>query len=120
MSESTATSWYSVRCLFQWRGPGKKKRRVYEERITLWRAASFEEAIAKAEAEAIEYLADEDEPTRRPFRYLSLAQAYRMSEWDDPGEGIEVFSMLRESNKKPKDYLTRFFDTGNENNGPAL
>ena len=69
---------------------------------------------------AIEYLADEDEPTRRPFRYLSLAQAYRMSEWDEPGEGIEVFSMLRESNKKPKDYLTRFFDTGNENNGPAL
>jgi hypothetical protein len=43
-----------------------------------------------------------------------------MSEWDEPGEGIEVFSMLRESNKKPKDYLTRFFDSGTENNGPAL
>lgn len=86
----------------------------------MWRAASFEDAIAKAEAEAIEYITQEDEPTRRPFRYLSLAQAYRMSERDEPGEGIEVFSMLRESNKKPSDYLTRFFDTGTENNRPAV
>lgn len=113
MSMSRA-SWYSVRCIFQWRGPGKRRRRVYEERITLWRAVSFDEAIAKAEAEAMDYLANTD----RPFRYLSLAQAYWLGEWDEPGNGVEVFSMLRESNRKPKDYLTRFFDTGRENNGP--
>lgn len=117
MSDPTQ-SWYSVRCLFEWQGLGRKKRRVYEERITLWRAATFDEAISKAEAEAHDYLSGDD-PTQGPFRYLSFAQAYRMSEWDEPREGIEIFSMLRESNRKPNDYLTRFFDTGTENNRPA-
>jgi hypothetical protein len=29
---------------------------IYEERITLWRATSFEEAVEKAEAEARNYV----------------------------------------------------------------
>ena len=110
-------SWYAVRCLFEWRGPGKKRRRIYEERITLWHASSFDEAILKAEAEASDYLNGDDETGRGPIRYLALAQAYLLDEGAVPGEGVEVFSMLRESNKKPKRYLTRYFDTGRENNG---
>lgn len=108
--------WYAVRCVFEWKPARKGKRRLYEERITLWRASSFDEAIAKAEAEAKEYVEDAAERGPVPARYLSFAQAYRMNEWDELGEGVEVFSMMRESGKKPREYLDRFFDTGRENN----
>ena len=52
-----ASGWYAVRCHFEWRGPGRRKAHVYEERITLWRADSADEAIEKAkhsEHDAIE------------------------------------------------------------------
>ncbi|MER7845086.1 hypothetical protein ABTZ03_14215 [Kitasatospora sp. NPDC096077] len=38
-------SWYAVRCVFRWEaseGPS------YEERLTLWRAGSSDEAIGRA------------------------------------------------------------------------
>ncbi|MEU9944059.1 hypothetical protein [Streptomyces lavendulae] len=41
--------WYGVRCAFEWT---TRDGRSYEERITLWQAASADEAIAVAEAEA--------------------------------------------------------------------
>jgi hypothetical protein len=45
------SGWFSVRCLFATdaAAPG-----AYEERITLWRAPGFDEAIELAEAEARE------------------------------------------------------------------
>jgi hypothetical protein len=43
--------WYTVRCLFADAG-------TYEERITLWLATDFDEAIAKGEGEATEYAED--------------------------------------------------------------
>jgi hypothetical protein len=42
--------WYSVRCLFH-----DQDRALYEQRITLWQAESFEHAIEQAEREANEY-----------------------------------------------------------------
>lgn len=42
---------YSVRQIFQWRpSRDQKMKHVYDERITMWRAESFEHAINKAEA----------------------------------------------------------------------
>lgn len=117
VAKTGSSAWYGVRCFFEWRGPGKKRRRIYEERITLWHASGFDEAIAKAEAEAREYLNEDGEASRGPIRHLALVQAYLMSEDAEPGDGVEVFSMLRESDKSPKQYLTRYFDTGRENNG---
>lgn len=48
--------WYSVRCLFAFEA---EHGTMYEERVTLWRASSFEEAIARAELEAAEYAGTE-------------------------------------------------------------
>lgn len=48
----TDQDWFSVRCIFR-SDAGTPP--WYEERITLWRAASFDAAIALAEAEAAEY-----------------------------------------------------------------
>ncbi|MFC0006490.1 hypothetical protein [Micromonospora siamensis] len=100
--------WYAVRCVF--RG-GDEAPFVYEERLTLWRAGSFDEAIAlaEAEAEAAEYTEDIS------FQYAGLAQAYRLVE--PPGHGTEVYSLMRDSDLPPEEYLTRFFDTGEERQG---
>ena len=84
---------------------------MYEERITLWRARDFEHAIELAEAEAARYCEDLGD-----VRYAELAQAYELD--DDPSEqGAEVFSLIRDSELSPSDYIDRFFDTGEEHAG---
>lgn len=107
--EETETSpgpWFSVRCLFHCVNLAPD---LYEERVTLWRADNFEEAIALAEAEAAEYAEMVD------FRYLGLAQAYHLD--DEVGHGAEVYSLMRSSDLPPEDYLDAFFDTGTEHQG---
>jgi hypothetical protein len=91
--------------------PESTELNLYEERITLWRAASFEDAVARAESEAKEYASDVG------GRYVKLAQAYHLAIDGDVGDGSEVYSLMRESTLKPDDYLNRFFDTGSERAG---
>ena len=105
--------WYAVRCVFvsrEDRSSGSRRlepgEAAYEERITLWQAASAEAAIALAEAEAEEY-ADIVE-----CDYTGLAQSYLCE--DAPAQGVEVFSLIRRSRLEPDDYLDRHFDTGGE------
>lgn len=98
-------SWYGVRCVFRHRELG-----VYEERLTLWRAGSLADAIARGESEAREYCADLD-----GVEYADFAEAYRM--YGEPGEGAEVFSLMRESGLPVGEYVGRFFDTGAERRG---
>ena len=100
---TSQAAWFSVRCLFLL-DPDKPA--TYEERVTVWKAASFDDAIALAEAEATEYAADVD------GEYLGLAQAYLMA--DPLQHGAEVFSLLRDSPLEPNAYLDAFFDTGSE------
>ncbi|MBL7630392.1 DUF4288 domain-containing protein [Frankia nepalensis] len=104
-------SWFAVRCVFAigLPGSGGGDRQMYEERITLWRAASFDDAIARAEDEALRYAAAIDDSSNR---YLGLTQAYHL--FDEPGDGAEVFSLIRDSALEPAAYLNRFFDTGDE------
>jgi hypothetical protein len=99
--------WYAVRCVFRWTG---SEGRPYEERITLWQAADFAAAVARAEAEAGEYAADTG------VTYLGLAQAYATGE-EVLQSGSEVFSLLRDSPLPPEQYLDRHFDTGSEHQG---
>lgn len=101
--------WYAVRCVFEKGWLPEDQQPVYEERITLWRAASVEEAVARAEAEAQTYAAAIPE---EPDRYLGLAQAFALG--DGPRDGVEVFSLLRASRLPAEEYLDAFFDTGSE------
>ncbi|MFF0271126.1 DUF4288 domain-containing protein [Kribbella sp. NPDC004536] len=103
-------AWYAVRCVFRSGRTAGADFAAYEERITLWRADSFEGAIERAEAEAIEYAS-----LGAPDEYLGLAQAYRLA--DAPGDGAEIFSLIRDSELAPRAYLDRFFDTGSERQG---
>jgi hypothetical protein len=112
MSNMTGdVQWFAVRCFFELapfygaRG-GATPEHLYEERVTLWRAASIDAAIELAEQEAQTYCADET------TWYLGLAQAFAL--FDPPESGAEVFSLMRESALPPEEYLTRHFDTGTE------
>lgn len=97
-------SWFAVRCVF---GGDPQACNTYEERVTLWQARDFDEAIALAEAEAEDYARDLPDT-----EYLGLAQSYQL--FDEPGHGAEVFSLPRDSPLGPDEYLTAFFSTGGE------
>ena len=110
MSDETL-SWYTVRCAFAsdaWVDE-EGSYRTYEERVTLWRASSADEAIERAEADAEEYAASVSET---PVSYLGLAQCFHL--FDEPVDGAEVFSLMRDSDLDPDDYVDSFFDTGAE------
>lgn len=108
---SEKEKWFGVRCLF-----GHEDGGLYEERITIWPAGSLEAAIELAVREAEEHAA----PLR--WEYLGLAQAYgpltdaNVDDAELPSEsaGTEVFSMMRESDLEPDEYINRFFATGEE------
>ncbi|MGN6868676.1 MAG: hypothetical protein ACTHMY_09765 [Solirubrobacteraceae bacterium] len=95
-------SWFAVRCVIHHRDRG-----AYEERITLWQARDFDQAIMRAEQEARDYAAD-----LQPAEYTGLAQAYQL--FDPLADGAEVFSLFRDSPLPVNEYLTGFFDTGSE------
>jgi hypothetical protein len=98
--------WFSVRCLFRFpNGSGG----TYEERITLWRAAGFADAVKLAEAEAADFAAGTG------AEYIGLAQAYALD--DEPTHGSEIFSLMRDSDLGSEGYLNMFFDTGDERQG---
>jgi hypothetical protein len=103
------TGWFSVRCVFALGCPPEGRGQTYEERITVWRTSSADEAIVLAEAEALQYATEIEES---PRTYLGLAQAYHL--FDEPGHGAEVFSLIRDSSLEPDEYLDTFFDTGSE------
>ena len=81
----------------------------------MWRARDFEEAIAKAEAEAADYVSLGGDPGAST--YLGFAQAYLVGDDVTLEEGVEVFSLLRHSPLKRRAYLDRFFATGSELEG---
>ena len=105
-------SWYAVRCVFAVGLRSEAAGETYEERITLWRANSADMAIARAEAEALEYAA-----MIGGITYLGMAQSYQLVE--EVSDGAEVFSLMRDSEMEPEEYLDTFFDTGTEHQNTA-
>lgn len=104
---STAEPWYGVRLVYR---HSKPIGQTYEERILIIRAKSAEDAIEEAEAiSAREY---EDETTER----LAYAMTFNIFDCDGPclGPGTEVFSLMRDSDLTPGDYLDHFHSTGSE------
>jgi hypothetical protein len=99
-------TWFAVRSVFRFDRVGAEHG-TYEERVVLFDAADAEAAIALAEVEAAEYAAIFDD-----CEALSLFQSYRLA--DVVGHRAEVFSLMRDSDLDPDDYLDQFFDTGAE------
>ncbi len=103
LDDLASVPWFGVRRVFRFNDG------TYEERVTIWRASSMEEADRLAEAEAAEYAEIVG------ARSLAFAQLYHAAEL--PGHGAEVFSLMRDSELEPDDYLDHFFDDGEERQG---
>lgn len=103
--------WYATRCLVRWPDLDDPILWAYEERITLWWASSFDEAIERGEADAQRYAADVEAEA------LELVQAFALDGTLAPSDGAEVFSLIRTSDLDSDDYVDRFFDTGDERQG---
>jgi hypothetical protein len=75
----------------------------------LWQAQSIDQAIELAEQEAEDYASENME-------FLGYSQAYALFE-SVPANGIEVFSLLRDSDLEPDKYIDTYFATGTEHEG---
>ena len=101
-------AWYGVRTLYRVTAEGKPKSRdkrfgpestLIEDRIVLFQATSFDDAIKQAIKEArsycrqIRYVNPYGQNVR--MRYLDAYDAYEISEMPDrkPGAGSEVYSL---------------------------
>ena len=94
-------AWFGVRHVLQ-------NDTNFEERVTVWQASSFEEAMSLARQEAKEYA----DGALYDGHVLGLFQAYEL--FEPPGHGAEVFSLIRASQLAPDDYVRHFYDTGEE------
>jgi hypothetical protein len=103
-----ASDWFGVRCLFR-HGEGPDGA-TYEERVTVWTATGFDDSVRLAETEAVDYADSLDS------EYLGLAQAFRLDR--EPGNGAEVFSLMRVSPLGVRAYLDTHFATGGERQDP--
>lgn len=104
---SAEEPWYGVRFVYRHE---RANGQTYEERILVVRAHSAEKAISEAETmSATEY---EDDTTER----LDYAMAFNIFDCNGPslGSGTEVFSLMRDSDLTPDEYLDHFHSTGSE------
>ena len=99
---------YSVRHCIEWFHTEETKlAHLYEERITLWSTESIHRAIEQAESKAQRYCEQNHHKA-----VLDLFQAYWLpKEVPEILNGHEVFSLLRDSDLEPDDYLDAHFDT---------
>jgi hypothetical protein len=109
-----AQKWFAVQCFFVIEAGGitSDRGQMYEERITIWRAESPEEALEKGLEEADRYATD----TRFAIERIHYARSVEM--FDPPGEGTEVWSVMRDSWLPPKEYVERYVIEGDPHASP--
>lgn len=103
--------WYGAKCVFLHTGTQSTDGRVYEERVILVKASSFDEAISRAEVMAKEYVKELDDCT-----YTGFVNAFHIYD-ESVGDGSEVYSLMRTSALSADDYLNTYYDTGFEHTG---
>jgi hypothetical protein len=109
MSQDTPNSpeqpWFAVKCLFSHPSRADDSERfLYEERITLWRARTFEEAFALAEAEAAEYA------RCSTCTFVRATDSFHLFV-GSPSHGSEIWSLMRGSGMEPELYAETFCAT---------
>ena len=100
--------WFAVRTFYVYEIVKKKKsvavpgpsgKSFYEERVVLFKAKDFSEALEKAEADAKSYQEAYENPygEKIKVRYLLTADSFELS--DKPDMGVEVYSFTEVSDK---------------------
>ena len=99
MASAPTTRWFGVRTIFLW---GKRKKdglRVYEERLVVFSAGTAEEALAKAEREAEDYVAANRMEAQHGWQ-VAYAQ-----DGDPLIDGYEVWSELYQSSEDLESFV---------------
>ena len=106
----TPTAWYAARAVFLHKGlgPARGKKRVFEERIVLLRAATEKAALREAEREARRYAR-----STSGVDYVGFVETFRLFE-SRLRSGSEVFSLMRSSTLTPSRFVSRYVDDGTE------
>lgn len=97
--------WFAVKCLFS--HPTRARdgdQNLYEERTTLWRASSWEEAFKCAEGEAQEYAKAEN------CIFHFATDAFLLAD-GSVRNGSEIWSQMRGSGMDPETYEQTFCAT---------
>jgi hypothetical protein len=103
---------YSAKCVFRTEFDDEGRPALaFEERIVFVKCREFDEAFDKAEKEARKY-ADENQSLKLKTTFLACVGVFIVQ--DPIEEGVQVFSMLRESNMPSDDYLRLHYQTGVE------
>ncbi len=82
---------------------------MYEERIILLRAESFDAAVIKAEREAARYSENSDN-----CEYAGFTDVFKLYE-EKLADKSEIFSTMRTSDLNAENYLERFYPGEAEN-----
>lgn len=105
---NSSARWYATKTIFSIPNREELGKYLYEERVLLWRATSFEEAFEFATAEAKDY-----EKVVDGILFLGRCDAYQIDH-DIIGHGSELWSLQRGSNLEPYVYVKTFIDTERE------
>jgi hypothetical protein len=100
--------WYSAKCIFR-HAETEARRQMYEERIILLRAESFEAALNKAESEAKRY-----SESSGGCEYAGFTDVFKLFE-EKLDDKSEIFSTMRTNDLSRGDYLERFYPDEPEN-----
>lgn len=102
---SKTQPWFTVRCLFS--HPARAKDgdgHLYEERVTLWKCASWDEAFRLARIEAEKYAEEAD------AILIGTTDAFHLFD-SECGHGTEVWSLMRGSHLDARTYTDTFCNT---------
>ena len=98
--------WYSVKGLFRWYFKEGGRTDQIEERIVLFMAESFDEALDMAETEA-RFYCQPDETANFCIEPVGWWRAYWIGE--TPGNGVEVFSRGAKTKLESKAFVRRYY-----------
>jgi len=102
--------WFGAKTLYEHIGLAgpKSKKKVYEERVVVFRARDENEAMALAEEEARKYVAN-----LKSTRYLGYVMLYITME-NVIRSGTEVYSLMRQTDLNPRAFQARYHDAKSE------
>ena len=101
-----AKEWYSVKGLFRWYMKKDGSTDRMEERVVLFEACSFDEALDLAETEAQSYC-EPDETANFAIEPVGWWEAYQIGE--NPASGVEIFSRLARTRLESKAFVRRYY-----------
>jgi len=109
MNNNHLEPWYGAKCIFvHYDLADNKNTKTYEERIVVFKAKNFDDAILQAETEAENYAKDCSNT-----KYVNFVNVFHIYD-EVVKSGSEVYSLMRDSKLTPAKYLNRFYDTNKE------